>query len=169
VLAARAEPIRPDDDAARLGARLAGLGAPLVTECLRALEAGTVTPTAQEEAGATYAPKLSAEERSIDWHEPADRIVRRVRAFAPSPGATTTVRGVALKVLRAQARPAAAGEDLDEPRPPGVLMIAGDGTPIVWTGEGSVSLLEVAQAGRARMSGADWARGARLAREERCT
>ncbi|HVF08363.1 MAG TPA: methionyl-tRNA formyltransferase [Actinomycetota bacterium] len=169
VLAARPEPIRVDDDAGSLGARLAEMGGPMVTACLSELQAGTAAPTAQPGAGVTYAAKLSAEERAIDWREPSDRIVRRVRAFAPAPGATTTFRGAALKVLRAQTRPAGPGEAAGEHLAPGALAIGADGTPMVRAHDGSVrvALLEVAQAGRARMSGADWARGARLEREER--
>jgi methionyl-tRNA formyltransferase len=44
---------------------------------------------------------------------------------------------------------------------PGRLGIDPDGVPSVATS--GVRLLEVAPAGRARMSGADWARGARFA------
>lgn len=173
VLAALEEPIGADDDKASLGQRLAELGAPLVIESLRALGAGAASPAVQNHAGATYAPKLLAKDRIIDWRAPADRIVRRVRACAPAPGATTTFRGAPLKLLRAEGRAAETGaadapvaEEI-ESRVAGGLTIDSGGTPTVVAGAGSVALLEVAPAGRARMSGADWARGARLEREER--
>ena len=68
-------------------------------------------------------------------------------------------------MLRAEAR---AGGDLPAaPSVAGELWVEPDGTPTVVVGGGAVALLEVAPAGRARMSGADWARGARLEREER--
>lgn len=171
LLAARAEPIRDDDDAGSLGARLAELGGPMVTESLSELGAGTAAPTAQPGAGVTYAAKLAAAERAIEWREPADRIVRRVRAFAPAPGATTTFRGAALKILRAQTRPALPVGEPGDRLEPGTLTVAADGTPTVHAHDGSdqVALLEVSQAARARMPGADWARGARLERGERLT
>ena len=162
VLATLEEAIGADDDRGSLGQRLAERGAPLVIASLHALDAGTAVPVSQDHADASYAAKLAAEERFIDWRDPADSIVRRVRALAPAPGATTTFRGTLLKVLRAQVR----GSGL-QPAAIGALRIGSDPTPTVAAGEGTVALLEVAPAGRARMSGADWARGARLEREER--
>ena len=162
VLASLDEAIAPDDDAGRLGERLARRGAPLLVDTLRELDAGTATPLPQPSAGATYAAKLSPGERVIDWLDPADPIVRRVRALAPVPGATTTFRGAPLKVLRAEIRDAAPA-----PARPGDLLLDADGTPLVAVTEATVALLEVAPAGRARMSGTEWARGARLVSGDR--
>jgi len=167
VLASLEEPIHPDDDAGGLGERLARLGAPLLVEELRALQAGTAVSVTQDDATATYASKPRPEERVIDWEDAADSIVRRVRAFAPTPGATTTFRDAPLKVLRAAAR--ADGDAPEEGASPGEVRFGRDGVPLVTAFAGEVALLEVAPAGRARMPGADWARGARLERGERCS
>ncbi|HET9311525.1 MAG TPA: methionyl-tRNA formyltransferase [Actinomycetota bacterium] len=167
VLASLEEPIHPDDDAGGLGERLARLGAPLLVEELRAVAAGTAVPIAQDDAAATYAAKPLLEERVIDWQDAADSIVRRVRAFAPTPGATTTFRDATLKVLRAAAR--GDGDASEEGASPGEIRVARDGVPLVTAFAGEVALLEVAPAGRARMPGADWVRGARLERGERCS
>lgn len=188
VLASVQEPIRVDDDKASLGQRLAEMGAPLVVESLRSLEAGTAAPAPQDHDGVKYAAKLVAEERVIDWRDPADSIGRRVRAFAPAPGATTTFRGAPLKVLRVELRrtevraaevPTTKVRSAEERsaeersateiegRAAGELRVDLGGTPTAVARGGSIALLEVAPAGRARMSGADWARGARLEREER--
>ncbi|CAN5778082.1 methionyl-tRNA formyltransferase [soil metagenome] len=166
VLAFMPEPIEPEDDAGSLGERLADLGARLVLDSLRALDAGTATLEPQDPAGATYAPKLRTEDRTIDWTLTAEQIVRRVRASAPTPGATTTFRGKPLKVLCSEARPAP--HDLSD-HAPGEVVVDPDGVPVVATARGAVALLEVAPAGRAHMSGAEWARGARIEQGERCT
>jgi methionyl-tRNA formyltransferase len=164
----RAEVAVGDDDAGALGERLAALGAPMVVESLRHLEAGTARPVAQDDAAATSAAKLAIEERTIDWRHPAASIVRRVRALAPAPGATTTFRGAPLKVLRAEV--GTGGERmLTSVAPRGEFILDPDGVPTVAAGDGQVRLLEVAPAGRARMSGADWARGARLQPGEQLT
>lgn len=169
VLVAVETPVGPGEDAGSLGDRLAELGAPLLVETLRGLAAGTVEPRSQDEAAATYAPKPKPEERVIDWRERADAIVRRIRAFAPEPGATTTFRGRPLKVLRADARPV--GHSMSAPRPtsePGLLVVdETTGNPGVDVAGTAVRLLEVAPAGRKRMAGADWARGARIRPGER--
>src|SRR5688572_17700337 len=47
VLAGAETPVGPEEDAGRLGARLAALGAPLVIETLRELERGSVEPVSQ--------------------------------------------------------------------------------------------------------------------------
>ena len=103
VLATVETAIEPDEDAGSLGARLAELGSPLLVETLRGLGEGTVAPSSQDHAAATYAPKLLPEERTIHWDEPADNIVRRIRSLAPDPGAVTTFREGRLKVLVARA------------------------------------------------------------------
>ena len=165
VLAELAEPIHDDDDAGSLGARLAALGAPLVVDALRALQDGTAEPTPQGREGVSSAPKFASAERAIDWSRPAASIARLVRALAPTPGARTTFRGSPLKVLRASAGAGPA----QSAGPPGSIGVRDDGMPVVTAHDGEVALLEVAPAGRSRMSGADWARGARLEPEERCT
>jgi methionyl-tRNA formyltransferase len=166
ILATRQTAIDPEEDAGTLGARLAELGTPLLLEVLGGLEDGSVEPRSQDHAGATMAPKLLPDERTIDWSQRADAIVRRVRAFAPEPGAVTTFRQGRLKVLAARAH-AAAGEGgmrADAPGPGAVW--GGDGNPRVQGWPGIVELVQVAPAGRKRMSGEAWARGARILPDE---
>jgi methionyl-tRNA formyltransferase len=155
--------IGDDEDAASLGARLADLGGPLLIETLRGLDDGSLDPRSQDHSVATYAPKLLPDERTIDWTHPSDAIVRRVRAFAPEPGAVTTFRQGRLKVLRARDLgahghfPSQPEAVLGQPR------ITEDGGVEIQAGSSTaVELLEVAPAGRKRMSGAEWARGARI-------
>jgi methionyl-tRNA formyltransferase len=166
ILASLPEPISPDDDAGSLGERLAALGAPLLLEALRDLRSGAAAPVAQDDAAATNAAKIRPQERTIDWADAAGSIVRRVRAFAPAPGATTTFRDAPFKVLRAAAR--WEGREQGPADSLGEVRVDDDGVPVVTAGDGGVALLEVAPAGRARMPGADWARGARLEPGERC-
>ncbi len=166
VLAGLEVPIEPDEDAGSLGGRLATLGAPLVLETLRSLVAGTAEPQPQDHAAAVYAAKIAPEERAVDWRHPAASIVRRVRALAPVPGATATFRGAPIKVLRAEER-SYGGYLLATTPSIGRVRPDRDGVPSVATSDGEVALLEVAPSGRGRMSGADWARGARLTGEER--
>jgi methionyl-tRNA formyltransferase len=153
--------IEPDEDAGSLGARLAEMGGPLLVEALRRLGEGTVEPRSQDHTAATYAPKLLPEERTIDWRQPADAIVRKVRAFAPDPGAFTMFRRGRLKVLVARALPSPGGQVLADA--PGLgAVLEGNGNPRVRAWPGLVELVEVAPAGRKRMSGEEWARGARI-------
>ena len=96
------ESVDPDDDAGSLGERLAAIGGRLLVDTLARLEAERDREVPQDGAAATYAPKLTAVDRVIDWSQPAESVVRRVRAMAPDPGAVTGFRGRGLKVLRAR-------------------------------------------------------------------
>lgn len=151
-------PIGPDEDAGALGMRLAGIGAELLADTISDVIAGAVDAVPQ--AGEpTYAPKLTAADRQLDWETPAATIVRRVRAFAPDPGATTTWRGRVLKVFRAEGAPAVLG-------PSGTIVSSRDEVRVS-AGSGGVRLLDVAPAGRRRMPAVEWARGARFVTGER--
>jgi methionyl-tRNA formyltransferase len=154
VLARREEPVRPDDDSGSLGARLAAIGADVVAEVFPGLAEGRAA--AEPQAGpATFAPKLGRTDRVVDWDQPADAVVRRVRAFAPDPAATTSFRGGDLKLLRV--------DELSGPSeaPPGTVVDVDRSGVVVATGSGRIRLLEVAASGRHRMPASDWARGVR--------
>jgi methionyl-tRNA formyltransferase len=165
-LAAVETAIDPEEDAGSLGSRLAELGSPVLVEALRGLNEGTVEPRSQDHTAATYAPKLLPEERTIAWRQPGDAIARKVRAFAPDPGAVTTFRQGRLKVLVAQAHTESSGRMLADAPGPGAIL-GGDGNPRVQAWPGIVELVEVAPAGRRRMSGEGWAHGARFEPLER--
>ena len=163
ILATTETAIGGDEDAGSLGQRLAELGGPLLVRTLRALDHGSIEPRSQDHTAATYAPKPTAVDRTIDWAAPSDAIVRKVRAFAPDPGAMTSFRGAPLKVLSAE----------DVGAPGGRIIADGDvrrrgrtwieeGRVVVGADPGRVELLEVVPAGRRRMRAAEWARGARL-------
>jgi methionyl-tRNA formyltransferase len=160
MLLAAEVPIHPDEDAGALTARLAEIGARLTVETLDALEAGQVEPRPQPEAGASIAPKVSGEEARLDFSHPAARLAAAVRAFTPTPGAWTTHRGRRLKITRAA--PAGDGTALD----PGRLGLGPGGRLLVGTGDRPLELLEVRPEGRRAMSGAEFARGARLGPDE---
>jgi methionyl-tRNA formyltransferase len=166
MLLAAEVPIRPEEDAGALTTRLAAVGARLTVETLDALESGQVEPRPQPEAGASLAPKVTGEEARLDFTRPAARLADAVRAFTPAPGAWTTHRGRRLKVTRAA--PAGSPDDrgagpwLD----PGRLGLGPDGRLLVGAADQPLELLELRPEGRRAMSGAEFARGARLGPDE---
>ncbi|HJP66986.1 MAG TPA: methionyl-tRNA formyltransferase [Actinomycetota bacterium] len=157
------EHVRDDDDSGSLGARLAAIGGRLLVDTLDRLEAGTVVEHPQDDERATYAPKLTRDDEVIDWSESADRVVDRIRALSPEPGARTMFRGRVLKVRRAEWR------SLGEPggEPTGSLTMVEE-LPAAYAGsEGVVVLQEVQLEGKRSISGAEFVRGYRPAPEER--
>ena len=149
------EPVRPDDTVGTLEPRLAVLGAPLLVETLDRLDAGTVTPTVQDEAGVTLAPPITREMGFLDPRsEDADALARRVRGVTPRPGAFVQIGDRLLKVLEArpEAGDGAAGT---------VAQIRKDGI-VVATRSGFLLLTRVQPENKGAMPAADFARGARL-------
>jgi methionyl-tRNA formyltransferase len=159
MLLAAEVPVHPGEDAGALTARLAEVGARLTVETLDALEAGQVEPRPQPEAGASLAPKVTPEEARLDFTRPAASLANAVRAFTPAPGAWTTHRGRRLKVTRAAPDDGAGLE-------PGRLGLGPGGRLLAGTADRPLALLEVRPEGRRAMSGAEYARGARLGPDE---
>lgn len=94
-------PILPEDTAATLHDRLAALGAELLVPTLVDYTNGRITPQPQNEAGATYARKITKDDGRLDWTQPARKLWNQVRAFTPWPGAFTTLNeGTAKRLLK---------------------------------------------------------------------
>ncbi len=156
------------DDAGSLGTRLAALGASLFVDTLDALATGRLTKRPQDHERATYAPKVRAEEEIIDWSESATKVVRRVRALAPEPGARTAFRGRILKVVRASPLEDRSVRVIPKSeRFPGAVAARSNDGLVVWAGAGAVALDEVQPEGRKRMTGGEFVRGYRPEVSER--
>jgi methionyl-tRNA formyltransferase len=131
IAAQRAFPVHVDDDAGTVYARAAPIAVELLDE---ALQAPVFRP--QPDVGVTYAEKIIAADRELDWAWPVPVLLNRIRALSPHIGARGEVVGRPLTVWRA--RPAE------------------DGSALV---AGGVELLEVQPDGRRSMSGAEFLRG----------
>jgi methionyl-tRNA formyltransferase len=158
VLATETVEVGDDDTAGTVGDRLAEIGGRLLVKTLDAYGSGQLTPVPQDDAGATYAPKVGTEEARIDWNQAASRIHNLVRGLNPAPGAWTTLRGNRLKVFATRR---ASGSGLA----PGALR--GDDGLIAGTSDGGLELVDVQLAGKRRMGGGELARGLRLSPEDR--
>ena len=82
--------IRPDDNAGNLHDRLMELGAHLVVETCKQIEAGTVSLQKQDESMELKpAPKIHKDTCRIDWNSPMMDIYNHIRGLSPYPGAWT--------------------------------------------------------------------------------
>ncbi len=157
IILQRPEPIRPDDAGASLEARLAGIGAELVVEAIRALESGTAPRIPQNHDEATFAPKLKKEDGLIDWTQPAEAIERRVRAFIPWPTAYTFLPASGgarmLRVLEARV--------VDGDAVPGKLLVERR-TFRVGTGHGLLEVARIQPEGKRPMTTAEFLAGHRV-------
>lgn len=96
--------IGSEDDFGKLSARLASLGGELLVHALDLLAKSRLEFTEQDDEAATYAEKISAEERRLDPARPAAELARTVRALTPHIGAYLAMSdGERLGVRRARA------------------------------------------------------------------
>ena len=143
------------ETAAELSQRLSLAGSELVARSMRTLEEGALLLRQQLTDGTTYARKIEKGEALIDWRGASHEIVRKVNAFAPTPGAYAMVRmGDKLervKLLRAEqyAGHGDIGQLIDDD-----LVIA--------SGNGAVRILEVQRPGKNIVTGREFLSGARL-------
>lgn len=100
ILLTRTIPVGEDDTSGDLFEKLSELGGEALVEAVRLVESGSAHFTPQNEAEATYAPKLSREEGVIDWTLEASRIRFAVRALQPWPVAETKLGKDRLKLFK---------------------------------------------------------------------
>jgi methionyl-tRNA formyltransferase len=146
-------PITPADTAETLAPRLASIGADLVVETLRGLEARTLHPRPQDNTRASLAPILKKEDGRIDFSRSAADIINRIRGFQPWPGAYTKFRGKTLQILKAQ--PAARAVPIGE------LHVLSNRLLVGCAHNTSLELLEIQLEGKKRSSAQDFVRGYR--------
>src|SRR5262252_3853902 len=99
----QATEIGPEETAPELSARLAEMGASLLSKTLFQIERGEGPPTPQDDSKAIYAPMLKREHGRIDWNESASAIADRIRGFQPWPGSYTLAAGARVIIWRASA------------------------------------------------------------------
>lgn len=155
--------IAPDDDAAKLEAKLVPIGIQLLERVVSDAAKGVFVRTPQS-GEPTLAPILKKEDGRIDWSQPADRIVNLTRGLSNWPGTVTAFIGrdgqpKKLKIIRAtvpiQSRSSAGnyGKIVDVVKNQGIL---------VQSGTEPVLLLDVQSEGKKPMSAWAFWQGAGL-------
>ena len=153
IIEIRKTPIDPFENAQSLRDRLAGIGAELLCDTLRTVEAGTARRTPQDGTKATFAPMLTKALCPVDWTKTMRQITDHVRGLNPWPVATAELAGTHFKIY--SVRPT---EKKSEKAP---------GTPVALTkralevacGDGVVEVLELQADGGKRMRAPDYFRG----------
>jgi len=147
-----------------LAATLADLGSEVLSAGVDELLAGRLRPQIQDAQAATYAPKVTADDRWLDWVEPAVRIDRKVRAFAERPGARARRGKDVLKILGGVPEAIDAGECA-----PGTVVAVGRQGITTATGSGGYRITKLQPPGKQPMPADAYARGYRVVRGEQWT
>ena len=154
MLLMRETPIGEKETAGELSDRLAVMGAQLLVETLKALEAGTLVRTPQNPEEATYEPKMDKELGRIDWNKAAQEIDCLVRGVTPWPGAFTTLGDQTIKVFELAVRSG------DASGMPGQIISADAKAGLVVScGDHDVEMLTIQMPGAKRMNAKDYLRG----------
>jgi len=153
ILLQRKIDISPSETGATLHDRLAQIAPEALLESLRLLAAGNAPRIPQDQALATYAPKLNRETGRLNWNESVEAIERKIRAYNPWPGAFTEFSGRNLKIFAASI--------VDLRGKPGEILRK-DRELVVATSDRALSLTDVQLEGKRRMSAAEFLRGRTL-------
>jgi methionyl-tRNA formyltransferase len=80
-------------------------GSRVLIEILPGILDGSILPVEQDETNATYDSRIEKTSGLIDWHKPAERLEREIRAYAGWPKSSTSLRGIDLIITKAHAVP----------------------------------------------------------------
>ena len=97
IAAQRAFPVGAQDDAGAVYDKSAALAVELLDSVLPEPE---FTP--QDDERATYAEKITAADRELDWSRPPDELLNRIRALSPHIGARAELQGRPVTVWKAR-------------------------------------------------------------------
>lgn len=131
---------------------LAQMGADLLVDALKAMEAGTLEWQAQDESLVTYAQKIAKQEMALDPALTAADNARKVQASMDAAPSRAVVAGKALRVMRARV------SRQPEAVEPGRVALVHKAL-LLGCSDGALELLEVKPDGKREMDAAAWARG----------
>jgi methionyl-tRNA formyltransferase len=155
ILTQQTTPIQGEDNSQTLHDRLAQLGAALLVQTIRDQVAGKIIPRPQPVEGVSYARKITKEDGSLDWAQPARVLWNRIRAFTPWPGAFThlpsAARPALLKVWHV--------EVVEESGQPGHILRADKNGVVVGCGTQALRISELQLEGGRRMAVGDFLSG----------
>jgi methionyl-tRNA formyltransferase len=138
------------------------MGAPLIVKTVEGIVNGSLNPKPQDHSKATFAPVLKKEDGVLNWSKSALEIHNRVRAFNPWPGTVTKFRDQVCKVLKTRLLREGEGQ-----ASAGVI-VSTKGQLWVMCGDGNpIEIVSIQPANRKSITGADFANGLRVQRDEK--
>lgn len=155
-------PISSEDDTTSLLEKLSRIGADNIVGLLNRIASG-VLPAPQSEVGVSYAPKISKNEGHLDFNIDCRTLILRHRALRENPGTYVVFRNERLRI-NLMVEEIQVSNVLESLTPGEITTLNGE--LFIKACDGVFQILECTPAGKKRMSGADFARGARLERGE---
>ena len=141
--------IGPGETAGELHDRLAALGGQALVTQLDAILGGVLEAVPQDDALATYAPKIEKQDARVDWSLAAEDVARRIRAYNPFPGSFCFAGETRIKIWRASATGGSGA--------PGAVLQCDREAVVVACGDGALRLDEVQLPGKRRVAAQEFA------------
>ncbi len=135
---------------------LSDVGAEIVLQTVRLIELGKTHPRQQDDSLSSPAPKIFKNDCRIDWNAPVAAVHNFIRGLSPHPAAWTTHDGTMLKIYRSEK-----SEFRIQNPEAGRIKISGSKLYVA-TGSGTISVLEIQQEGKKRMSVEEFLRGYKI-------
>ena len=149
--------IGPDDTSDEVERDLGTLGAALLVQTLDRLALGPVEELPQDEAGVTYAHRLTKDDGIVDWTRSAAAIHNQIRGLHPWPLAFSYIDGQRLILRRSTWSSEAVTAE------PGTIVAAHGDELRIATGAGTVLVTELQAEGRRASRTRDFLAGRKLA------
>ena len=111
--AMRKRSVGANETSTEVESALADLGAGLLLEVVDLIASGEAVETPQDDARATYAPKLTKDEGRVEWNLPAQTIHNLVRGLQPWPLAVARLGARRLLIHRTEPAEAAEAEETE--------------------------------------------------------
>ena len=157
ILLQRETDIAPEETAGQLLTRLSEIGAALLIETLKKIEAGTCPRVVQDAVRASYFPMLKKELGLIDFRMSAQKVSNLIRGLNPWPGAFAYLPEGVLKIHLA--RPAVFQSDA---KPGKIVEASTKKGLIIACGEGAIEVLEMQAPNARRMAAKAYLAGKKL-------
>jgi methionyl-tRNA formyltransferase len=147
--------ISDEDTVEILHDRLSLIGANLLSETVKKLEANDYRQIKQEEELVTYAPLITKDIEIIDWNNTSEKIRNQIRGLNSWPGAYSLYNGKVLKVFAA----AIYEESIVNGKVGEIVKVIGNQGFVVKTLDSALLITDLKFEGKKRMDAATFMRG----------
>lgn len=138
--------IESEEKLPELSQKLARLSAKLLSETLPLWLEEKIKPQKQTESAATFCQLISRQEGKINWHEEAQKIYNKYRAFYPWPGVFTIWNGKRIKLNKIKL-----ANHAEIKKQTGEVFLLDNGLAIQ-TGQGTIILEELQMEGKSNLN-----------------
>ena len=134
-------PINQEISAGELKKDLSKIGSEIILDSIDLILRGEEKFIDQISSNSTYAKKINKSEAKIIWEEQAGRIISKINAFNPKPGAWFEYKNLRYKIFKAK--------EINLQGPAGEIL---DNNLTVGAGKNSIKILEIQKEGKKKLN-----------------